>query len=159
MGFSLLELFGEDSLDAVDAHGNGRGREAGDLADGGGVEFFEIGNDDLAVDGAELLNQGLELIELPLVGLVGCRVRQGEVVEIDEGGAGATLADEVRCRYVVGDTVSPGPERAATVEMGEAAPELEVDFLAEVVAAVGVGLVGGDQAGEGWAESRCGLME
>lgn len=52
-----MEAASEDVLDPADLGGDVGGRESGDLGDGGRVLIFEIEQDDLAVERAELVDQ------------------------------------------------------------------------------------------------------
>lgn len=108
----------------MDAHGYGGGGEAGDFADGCGIEVFEIAEDDLAVEGFELVDPvgeagGVDALVRVVVG--------GELVQVEEFGLVAALAEDVGD----GDVVDPGSERAAVV---------------------GIELVGTGEAVEGGAE-------
>lgn len=49
----------------MDAHGNIGGRQSSDLSNFGSVQVFEIADDNLAVEGLELLDQGSKVIEVP----------------------------------------------------------------------------------------------
>lgn len=83
-----------------------------------------------------------------------------ELVEADQDGVGAAPGTcDVGARDVVGDPVDPGAQRAATVEARQAVPHLGVDVLLEVAAALGVGLVGAGEPGDGRAEGSDGLVE
>src|ERR1700722_11627913 len=53
----LVELLGEDVLDAMNSHGHVRGRQARDLPNRCRIHLFEIRNNDLAIERLEPLNQ------------------------------------------------------------------------------------------------------
>jgi hypothetical protein len=59
----LLKLARQHGFDAVNLGGDVAGRESGDLCDRRGVEAFEIGKDDVAVERFQLLNQIQKTIE------------------------------------------------------------------------------------------------
>lgn len=54
---SLLKLTSQHGFNAVDLGGDVAGRKSGDLCNGSGFKAFEIGEDDLPVDGLETVNQ------------------------------------------------------------------------------------------------------
>jgi hypothetical protein len=155
MGASLAKLLRKDVFDAVNPDCYVVWGQAGDFRDGCGVHVFQVGDDDLAIEGLEAVNQGEQAPAID--GLIGGQVRGGvvregfQVFQADEGGPGAALAEDVRDGYVVGDAMGPGPEGTAGFVLLQAPPELEVDLLGEVAALVGVGFVGGGDAGQGWA--------
>lgn len=70
-----MELPRQDRFDAVNLGGRVARRDAGDLADGGGIQPFEIRKDHLAVERFELVDQPQQTVERKLAdcaGLAGC---------------------------------------------------------------------------------------
>jgi len=152
---------GEDVLDAVDFGGDVAGGEAGDFGGGGSVETFKVSKHHLAVERLELVDHGVEEVELvAMFGLVSLVVGDfSQLFEADEfAGLEAHLAADVGGGGVVGDAIDPGAEGAAAVKGFEAAPEGDVDLLEQVAAEVGVGLPGKGEAPESRAESSNSLF-
>jgi hypothetical protein len=56
----------QDIFDPVNSHGDVAGGQSGNFSDGRGVQFFEIANDDLAVERFELLNERRQAFQIDL---------------------------------------------------------------------------------------------
>lgn len=108
----------------------------------------------LPVERLEPLNQLQQAAQCSLAAGIraGIRGLRLQVIQADEPvRPGAFALDHVGCSRVVGDAVNPGPQRAAPVETGEAAPQSDVDFLAQLGTLVGVRLVGAGESSDGRA--------
>jgi len=155
----LLESFCQDAFDAVDAHGNRRARKPGDLANAGRVDFFEVENDDLAVERTQLLNQRLELTEIRFLALSCFWGRDFKIIKAEEGRMGSALTKNVRSGYVVRDTISPGAERTMSIKVSEHPPKLEGNLLAEIETLVGVCFVSSSEPSKRMPERGSCLSE
>src|SRR5581483_7356370 len=131
---SLLKLASQQVLDAVNFGRYISGGESGDLANGGGVQSFQIRKDHVTVERFEPLNQSQQAIEI----LVSVRsvLSANEIwkalqfFQIDQDLRSRTaLVCHVRCRDVVRDAVNPRAHRTSTVESYETPPERHVNVL------------------------------
>jgi len=112
------------------------------------VQTLEIRHDHLAVERIELLDQSEQSAErLGTVrrtfNVFGTRVALG----LFQGQKGSYtlalgLADDVRCRHVMRHTVGPGSNRAPPVELRQAAPQRQMDFLRKLPTQFRRGLFG-----------------
>jgi hypothetical protein len=159
MRFSFVELTREQSLDAVDLGGDVTRGEPGEFSDGGGVEAFEPGEDDLSIERLQALDELSQAVEgEATVGVRG--VDNGRnIVKAEEGvGAGAALVGDPGDGGVVGDTIGPGTESTLGLVAGEAAPESEVNLLEEFAALIRVSFIAAGETGEGGSVVGCGLI-
>jgi len=118
------------------------------------VQTLEIRHDHLAVERIELLDQSEQSAErLGTVrrtfNVFGTRVALG----LFQGQKGSYtlalgLADDVRRRHVVRHTVSPGSKRAPPVELRQAAPQRQMDFLRKLPTQFRISFIGTNHAGK-----------
>src|SRR6266516_610767 len=124
---SLLKLAGQHVLDAVNFGGDVSRRQSGDLSDRSGIESFEVGEDYVAIERLQTLNEAEESVErVAAVGGMLAAVRIRKILQFFQAEQclwpGAALVEYMRCAYVVSDAVDPGAKRASPVEAVEAAP-------------------------------------
>ena len=138
------------------------GGQTGDIGDLGAGRAFQVKQDDLAVQGSELVNQGLEfgyLFAMPLPGFAGVGGGVGgKGVEFDEAFRTLSAFGEVIGADVVAYPVDPGAKAATPIEPLQAAPEFDVHFLEKVALPVGVGFITADQTAHGLAVFRLGFQ-
>ena len=116
----------QNIFDPVNSHGDVAGGQSSDFSDGRGVHFFEIADNDLAVERFELLNQCCQTLQvdslvsggftLPRVG------KYFELFEAHQRREGPALPKDMRGRHVVSDAIDPGAQGTAGVEALEAPP-------------------------------------
>jgi hypothetical protein len=162
MASSLVKLPGQNVLDPVNLGCHVAWREGGNLGDRGGVEPFEIGNDDLAVEGLQLTDE----FEKPLQSSTSVRVRLAVLrigcrfglLERDQRRQEvSTPPADVRGGGIVRDPINPRSQRTAPVESFETAPQCEVNFLEQVSPAFRIRFVSACEPFECGAESGGGL--
>jgi len=166
-GLSFFELSfpkpaPQNIFDPVDFHRDIRRRKSGDFADRAGVHLFEIANDDLPVDRLQPLDQRRKAFErLRLAGgeFDVVAARHGfDVLNVHQPVPEAALANHVAGGYVMSHAVDPGSQRTSLVEIGEAAPEMKMDFLQQIAARLGIKLIRPRQPVERGAVSQCSLL-
>ncbi len=158
---SLLKLAGQQVLDAVNFGSNISGGESGDLANGGGVQSFQIRKDHVTVERLEVLNQSQQAIEI----LIAVRSllpsadiwKALQFFQVDQDLRGrAALVRHVRRGDVMGDAIDPRANRTSAVESCETAPERHVNVLQQITADLRVGFVGASQTLQsGTASAGC----
>lgn len=156
-----METPREDFLDAMDLRCHIARRDARNLADGRGIQPFEIEEGHLPIDRVQPVNHGHHPIQCAPV----IEHRPGidrvwesvELVESNKRWHAASSADHLRRCDVVRDAVHPGTERATSVERGEASPQRHMNFLEEVEPAVRVRLIRPCESLERGAVGRRGL--
>ena len=145
MAASFVKPPRQDVLDPVYPHGHVCRRQPRDFSDGRRVHIFEIGDDDLAVERLESLNQRRQPLqihalvrgELALV-FVGKHFEFFQAHEIRKDPA---LAKDVRRGDMVGNAVDPGPRGTAGIEALKTPPQLKMNLLDQVAALFRVDLV------------------
>lgn len=162
MGSSFMKTLAEDSLDAVDFRCDIARREAGDIANRGGVLTFQVKQNDLSIERSQRAYQGENPLHRPIATCLSLAValtwHRRELIEADQRRRTRPSPSDLRCGGVVSHAVRPGPERTTAIELGKAPPQGDVNVLQQVTSAVGVGLVCACQPLEGRAKRCVGLL-
>jgi hypothetical protein len=162
MASSLVKAPGQNVFDPVNLGCYVARRKSGDLGNRGGVETFQIGNDDLAVERLQLPDE----FEEPIHGStsvrcglaifwIGCAFRLFERDKRQD--AILTLPVHMRGGGVVRHAVDPSSQGAAPIETFEATPQREVDLLKKILTTFRVGLISSREALECGMESGGGF--
>jgi len=130
----------------MNSHGGVAGGQSSDFRDRRGVQFFEIADDDLAVDRFELLNQRRQPFQIDALvrgGFALLFVGKGfELFKAHQSRESPALAKNMRGRDVVSHAIDPGAQGTASVETLEAPPQLKVNLLEQVATFFRVSFVG-----------------
>ncbi len=145
----LIKTAGEKSLNAMNLGRHVPYRQSGQFANGGGIQPFQISQNELPVSRLKLLDKMSEVAERELAAGIG-RDRCGiDFFQTDQHiGTCPFLPGDPRNGCVMSHPIQPGTQGTTRIETFKTAPEGKMDFLGKVTAFFGIGFIGAREAGK-----------